>query len=161
MAAVVDDVRDRGVGTALKFDQRAWAHEHDIPLIGWTYDPLVRRNAWLNLVKLGALVHEYLPNFYGEMDDELNAGDESDRIFVWWQTARHEPGSPIEDVRDHELTVELPFDIVAVRTGDRQQAIEWRHRVRESLHPRLVEGWSVRGLTREGSYVLTPPGGNR
>jgi len=34
-------------------------------VIAWTYDPLIRRNAYFNLVKLGARPVEYLRNFYG------------------------------------------------------------------------------------------------
>jgi predicted GNAT superfamily acetyltransferase len=155
MAAVTDSVRDRGVGTAIKFDQRAWAAEQDIPLIGWTFDPLVRRNAWLNLVKLGATVHEYLPNFYGLMDDELNSGDESDRLYVWWSTAAAPSGAPIDEVSPDEVVVELPDDIVSLRNRDRAAAMAWRTRVREAMSDRLQSGWSVRGMTREGFYVLT------
>jgi predicted GNAT superfamily acetyltransferase len=161
MAAVVDAGRDRGIGTAIKFDQRAWAHEHAIPLIGWTFDPLVRRNAWLNLVKLGARVHEYLPNFYGSMDDELNAGDESDRLYVWWETGTHSERTPLDEVAPDDVVVELPDDIVTVRARDTAHALRWRHTVRQEMHPRLADGWSVRGLTRQGFYVLTPPGSAR
>jgi predicted GNAT superfamily acetyltransferase len=155
MAAVTPQVRDRGVGTAIKFDQRAWAAEQDIPLIGWTFDPLVRRNAWLNMIKLGAQVHEYLPNFYGFMDDELNSGDESDRLYVWWSTQASLSAAPIDDVADGDVIVELPEDIIALRGADPQAASQWRLRVRDELGRRLESGWRVRGLTRSGFYVLT------
>ena len=38
----------------------------------WTFDPLVARNARLNLTKLGATVDEYELGFYGVMSDELH-----------------------------------------------------------------------------------------
>ena len=50
----------------------------------WTTDPLVRRNAYFNLAKLGAEAPEYLVNFYGEMQDGINAGEESDRLLIRW-----------------------------------------------------------------------------
>lgn len=87
MAAVADLWRDRGVGTALKQHQRWWALRHDVPVVTWTFDPLVRRNARLNLLKLGVEVAAYLPDFYGEMDDEINAGDPTDRLLAWWRVA--------------------------------------------------------------------------
>jgi predicted GNAT superfamily acetyltransferase len=155
MAAVAPAVRDRGVGTAIKFDQRAWAAEQDIPLIGWTFDPLVRRNAWLNMIKLGARVHEYLPNFYGFMDDELNSGDESDRLYVWWSTQASSGAAPIDVVAKGDVVVELPDDIVALRGSDPDAAAQWRLRVRHEMAQRLDAGWRVRGLTRSGFYVLT------
>jgi len=73
-----------GVGFALKLDQRAWALERGIDKVVWTFDPLIRRNAVFNLAKLGASVTGYLRNVYGSMADELNAGDESDRLLVRW-----------------------------------------------------------------------------
>lgn len=84
MAAVLPVFRDRHVGTALKLHQRWWALDLGIPVVAWTFDPLVRRNARLNLVKLGAEVRAYLPDFYGEMDDEVNAGGPTDRLLAWW-----------------------------------------------------------------------------
>jgi predicted GNAT superfamily acetyltransferase len=53
-------------------------------VIAWTYDPLIRRNAYFNLVKLGARPVEYLRNFYGAMDDAINGGTETDRMLVHW-----------------------------------------------------------------------------
>lgn len=80
-------LQGRGVGVALKQHQRAWALARELPVITWTFDPLVRRNAFLNLVKLGAEIVEYLPDFYGPMADGINAGDETDRCLVSWPLA--------------------------------------------------------------------------
>lgn len=154
MTAVLDGVRDRGIGTAMKFDQRAWAHEQGIPLIGWTFDPLVRRNAWLNLVKLGATAAEYLPNFYGSMDDELNANDESDRLYVWWRTDSMSSGAVVEAESD-DVVVPIPEDIIAVRAVDASAAAQWRADVRAAMNERMKHGWVVRGVNAEGSYVLS------
>src|SRR3712207_7442617 len=62
-----------------KLHQRAWAIARGVHEVAWTFDPLVARNAWFNLTKLGARATEYLPNFYGPMDDGINGADESDR----------------------------------------------------------------------------------
>jgi len=56
-----------------------------VKLMEWTFDPLVRRNAYFNFNKLGAEAREYLVNFYGEMTDGINAGEESDRLLVSWR----------------------------------------------------------------------------
>jgi predicted GNAT superfamily acetyltransferase len=74
----------QGAGYAIKLHQRAWALSRDVTEIAWTYDPLIRRNAYFNLVKLGTQVTEYLPNFYGGMQDGINGGGESDRLLVSW-----------------------------------------------------------------------------
>src|ERR1700730_4130745 len=77
---VVGDSQVRGLGFELKQHQRRWCLERGIKVVEWTFDPLVGRNAHFNLTKLGAQAHQYLVNFYGEMVDGLNAGEESDRI---------------------------------------------------------------------------------
>ncbi|HEX3507720.1 MAG TPA: GNAT family N-acetyltransferase [Candidatus Dormibacteraeota bacterium] len=73
-----------GVGFVLKQDQRRWCLERGVKTIEWTTDPLVRRNAYFNLTKLGARASDYLVNFYGAMTDSLNAGEESDRLLITW-----------------------------------------------------------------------------
>lgn len=74
----------RCIGFALKLHQRAWALGRGLERVSWTMDPLVRRNVFFNLAKLGADVVAYLPDFYGGMDDGVNAGDQSDRFLVSW-----------------------------------------------------------------------------
>jgi predicted GNAT superfamily acetyltransferase len=82
---VVADVQVRGLGFELKQHQRRWCLDRDIKVVEWTFDPLVRRNAHFNLTKLGAEARQYLVNFYGEMVDGLNAGEESDRLLITWR----------------------------------------------------------------------------
>ena len=81
---VLPDTETRGLGFALKQHQRTWCMERGVMSIMWTFDPLVRRNAYFNLNKLGADAVEYLENFYGAMNDGINTDDESDRFVIRW-----------------------------------------------------------------------------
>ncbi|MER8047697.1 GNAT family N-acetyltransferase [Streptomyces sp. NPDC094032] len=74
----------RGIGFALKQHQRDWALARGLDRITWTFDPLVRRNAYFNLTKLGATLEEYHSGFYGRMRDAINGGDDSDRVLARW-----------------------------------------------------------------------------
>jgi predicted GNAT superfamily acetyltransferase len=85
ITGVISGHRGRHVGFALKTHQRAWALSRRIDRIGWTFDPLIRRNATFNLCKLAVRPRRYLPNFYGPMTDGINAGDETDRLLVEWR----------------------------------------------------------------------------
>jgi predicted GNAT superfamily acetyltransferase len=87
VAAALPGFGDRGIGAALKLHQRGWALGEGLDRIEWTFDPLVRRNARLNLMKLGGVAVSYLPDFYGEMADDINAGDPSDRFILQWDIA--------------------------------------------------------------------------
>jgi predicted GNAT superfamily acetyltransferase len=84
IAGVSATVLGRHVGYALKLHQRAWALSRGVQAIEWTFDPLVARNAYFNLVKLGSRPSEYLPNFYGGMQDGINGNDDTDRLLIQW-----------------------------------------------------------------------------
>ncbi len=73
-----------GLGFDLKQHQRGWCLARGVNVMEWTTDPLVRRNAYFNLTKLGAEAPEYLVNVYGQMRDGINAGEESDRLLIRW-----------------------------------------------------------------------------
>lgn len=92
-------LRGRGTGFALKRHQREWALARGIATVSWTFDPLVRHNAYFNLAKLAARVVSYGEDFYGDMPDELNAGDPSDRLVVSWPLDRPEVAAAVEGVR--------------------------------------------------------------
>ncbi len=85
MLGVRPDLSGQGIGFALKRAQWQMVRHQGIDRITWTFDPLLGRNAWLNITRLGAVCNTYLRNFYGKMDDNLNRGMPSDRFDVdWW-----------------------------------------------------------------------------
>jgi predicted GNAT superfamily acetyltransferase len=85
MLAVHPDYRGQGLGFLLKRAQWQMVRHQGIDRITWTYDPLLSRNAHLNINRLGAVCSTYLREFYGEMRDGLNIGLPSDRFEVdWW-----------------------------------------------------------------------------
>ena len=83
--AVHPDWSSRGIGFALKRAQWQLVRKQGLDRITWTCDPLLSRNAHLNIARLGAVCSTYLRSEYGEMHDGLNAGLPSDRFQVdWW-----------------------------------------------------------------------------
>jgi predicted GNAT superfamily acetyltransferase len=85
MLAVHPDFREQGLGFALKRAQWQMVRHQGIDRITWTFDPLLSRNAHLNIARLGAVCNTYLREVYGEMRDGLNVGVSSDRFEVdWW-----------------------------------------------------------------------------
>jgi predicted GNAT superfamily acetyltransferase len=166
MAAVLEPYRDQHIGAALKMHQRDWALDKGIDTIVWTFDPLVRRNAVLNLVKLGVDVDGFEVDFYGEMDDEINTGDPSDRLFAWWRLSTPKVEAALRgellrmDVaalrasgRD-VIQIDLPADIVATRIADPAEAARWRFGIRAALISAFADGYAVTGVSVSGDYVL-------
>ena len=85
IAAFIPNHRDSGVGFALKRAQWQMVRHQGLDHVTWTYDPLLSRNAHLNIARLGAVCSTYRRSEYGDMRDGLNAGLPSDRFQVdWW-----------------------------------------------------------------------------
>lgn len=166
----------RGLGPALKQHQRTWVLARGGEAITWTYDPLVSRNAHVN-ARLGARPERYLPDLYGELDDDLNRGDPSDRLLVRWRLTgpprprsttpaavlvRELDGLPVTGVGRTELdpsapvTVAVPDDITTLRRTDPATASQWRHAVRDALLPLLEGGWTITGFDRGTGYRVEP-----
>jgi predicted GNAT superfamily acetyltransferase len=156
MTAVMKNHRDKGIGYLLKIDQWHWAKKNNYKEITWTFDPLVKRNAKLNLLKLGADVSAYFPNFYGDMPDALNAGDESDRLLASWKVQGDAPMSRQEIIsaESRDILIEIPEDIVAIRESDLAENLRWRHKVREQFTEALDKGGRVIGFSANSEYVV-------
>ncbi|HET9913046.1 MAG TPA: GNAT family N-acetyltransferase [Anaerolineales bacterium] len=89
MLGIRPDQRDSGIGFALKRAQWQMVRHQGLDHITWTYDPLLSRNAYLNIAKLGAVCNTYRRSEYGNLRDGLNAGLPSDRFQVdWWVHTR-------------------------------------------------------------------------
>ncbi|HMB25725.1 MAG: hypothetical protein ACM33V_02775 [Chloroflexota bacterium] len=89
MLGIRPDQRDSGIGFALKRAQWQMVRHQGLDHITWTYDPLLSRNAYLNIAKLGAVCNTYRRSEYGDLRDGLNAGLPTDRFQVdWWVHTR-------------------------------------------------------------------------
>jgi predicted GNAT superfamily acetyltransferase len=156
MTAVLDEYRDQGVGYALKMDQWYWAKKNNFSEISWTFDPLVSRNAKLNLIKLGVNISSYHPNFYGDMPDALNAGDESDRLMVSWKVVGENPVKRelISTPKPSDILIQIPADIVAIRSRSKEENLRWRRKVREQFLQAFEKGGQVVGFSTNSEYVV-------
>ena len=89
MMGIHPDHRDGGIGFALKRAQWQMVRQQGLDHTTWTYDPLLSRNAYLNIAKLGAVCSTYRQSEYGDMRDGLNVGLPSDRFQLdWWINTR-------------------------------------------------------------------------
>ncbi len=84
MLAVRPEARDTGLGRRLKAYQRDRLLARDVNRMVWTWDPLQSRNAYLNLMKLGAVAREYRRDMYGQTDSVLHRGIGTDRFLALW-----------------------------------------------------------------------------
>jgi predicted GNAT superfamily acetyltransferase len=157
MTAVIRGHQSRGIGYALKSWQRAVCLEHGVTEMRWTYDPLIARNAYFNLVKLGGQVNTFYPDFYGVMDDTVNAGDYSDRFEVSWQLDSDRVVAALEHRERGPLArgevVAIPADYDALRQADPATAREIRLGSRGQFNRLFAAG--LRPAWADGGYVFT------
>lgn len=170
VACVRPGLEGRGIGAAMKFAQREFVLAAGVHHIAWTFDPLVARNAYFNLTVLGAAAVEYHVSFYGAMDDELNRGDESDRLVALWDLVAEpapesrrgdadpgdDPGAGTDaDDGTGTIRFRVPDDIVALRRHDPEQALRWRFDLRACFVPAYEQGYRATAMSRDGWYSLT------
>lgn len=161
----------RGIGFAIKQQQREWALANGFEQIRWTFDPLQRGNAHFNLRMLGATASRYHEDFYGMMVDEINRADlPSDRVeAVWrlrdsrveyadspdrpyWLRDQGMPSLSTLDTRPPELLVQIPRRLAQLPGAD--ALIAWRFALREALIRAFESGYCAVDFTHANAYLL-------
>ena len=164
MAAVVPWRRSGGVGYALKLFQRAVCLDHGVSEIRWTFDPLIRRNAHFNLVKLGAEVATFLPDFYGRLDDAITGSDRSDRFEVRWRLDSPRVNRALRGGHPPVWTTSevlpLGVDFEQLRADDPVAAAELRSTSRALFGENLARGFRPE-LNTSNDYVFTTDAADR
>lgn len=170
LLAVAPEWRGSGAAVALKLAQRQAALAQGHTRMTWTFDPLIARNARLNLGKLGARAVSYHPEWY-DLGGEIPA----DRLMIEWDlTQEHTERPPplpsgevaLDTASDGtprlypqymttpSVLAEVPTDADGLPVPLR---LKWRLALREVLGRHLNAGYAVTGLARDGSrawYVL-------
>ncbi len=127
MLAVRPEYRDLGIGRQLKEFQRDLLARRGVETILWSYDPLVARNAHLNLNRLGARVDDYVVDMYPATASDLHSFG-TDRFVVAWPIAQagaapapaDAPGSVYRaacEIEDHTGRARRPAGRAAPRAG--------------------------------------------
>jgi predicted GNAT superfamily acetyltransferase len=82
---VLPAYQNMSIGMKLKLAQRDQMLRQGIDLIVWTYDPLLGKNATLNIEKLGGIVRHYARDIYGAVNNPLQVGLSTDRFLLEWE----------------------------------------------------------------------------
>lgn len=179
MLAVRPEARDLGIGKRLKLYQRELVRALGVETIYWTYDPLVARNAHLNLNRLGVDIEEYVPDMYdSDSQSDLHRGLALDRFVVAWhlssdklpkeagdssaKTRERFKDTVIANTPGHDFShsensaegnprvrIEIPTDIQAVKVSSLETAAQWQDSVRQACLFYLDHGYHVAGFYRD------------
>lgn len=172
MLAVRREARGARIGERLKQYQRALCVAVGARTMYWTFDPLVARNAHLNIMRLGARASEYVVNMYGtNTGSPLHGALETDRWIAAWdltsppapapaRAASPGPDDGVFVVRPSDdgtapLTnafADAPMVRVAIPPDHEQldmaQRAAWRAATRQALVHYLGRGYDVVGFQR-------------
>lgn len=162
--AVHPDSRGMGLGAKLKWFQREWCLQNGITVIRWTYDPLRRINANLNIARLGATAATYHMDYYGKMEG-INAGIASDRLVADWELTSPGVVSRAKDsyvVRNslakNGLSIAIPEDLDTLIARNLGQARSERLRVRQELTAAFADHYRITGFDNTTCrYMLSSP----
>jgi predicted GNAT superfamily acetyltransferase len=164
MLAVRDSHRNYGLGRRIKLFQRQDALARGFELIEWTFDPLEIKNAYLNMMRLGAITRRYNINQYGITSSPLQGGLPTDRLVAeWWLSS-----SRVRTLLDGgslppfttAATISVPAQIYEWKASptDRGKAVEVQSRNREQFLKAFSSGLSVLGYERDapgdGKFLL-------
>ena len=171
LLGVRESARNLGVGRLLKERQRAMLSAMGIPEMCWTFDPMIAKNAHLNLNLLGAKVVRYVPDMYGTTESPLHHGLATDRLLVACSTAPDGPrrdsaraaNAPLltpapqandelldmERDRPDALRVEVPSDFRQLLARSPALATAWHAALRRHFTWALGAGYATTGLHRD------------
>jgi predicted GNAT superfamily acetyltransferase len=90
------------------------------------------------------------------MPDELNAGDESDRVMASLKVVGElpTPKTAITTPDASALLIAIPDDIVSIRVKDIAENLRWRRSVRDEFVGALARGGKVVGFSANNEYVV-------
>ena len=166
LLAVHPDARNKGLGRRLKLFQRQLLLPLGVETMFWTYDPLVTKNAYLNIVRLGARPAEYVVDMYGaDTHSAMQGGIGTDRFVVAWDLttegganahasaqnadARSAPivGATSDLPDTNVVRVEVPGDIDDVIARDFAAASRLRQTTRRIFTHYMPRGYKVTGFS--------------
>ncbi|MBZ5697951.1 MAG: GNAT family N-acetyltransferase [Acidobacteriia bacterium] len=165
MTAVLDRYRDCGIGRRLKLFQREDALARGISLIEWTFDPLIAKNAYFNLMRLGAVARRYLPNAYGITTSPLHAALPTDRLVAEWhlrspRVRRMLAGKHATPVFSKKAArISIAANLEDTKRSDPAKAVRRQSEIRAQFMRLLGKGYAATAVAPNQSgvdYILEP-----
>lgn len=158
MTAVDKDFQSYGIGAKLKWAQRERALSEGVNFIKWTFQPVQARNAFFNLEKLGAVIREYKPNFYGtdyttSAEQDQIMGLDSDRVYAEWNLGSEKVEKLAQGERFFETekavaAIEIPNDWNSLVLSDPQKAVDEQNRIKEEFYKAFAKGLVAKSFER-------------
>lgn len=169
MTGVLAAYWNRGIAGSLKLFQRRDALSRNMDRIEWTFDPLQVKNAYFNLVRLGAIVRRYLPNLYGSTTSPLHSGLPTDRLVAeWWlrsarvrQAVSQDPSHkrPARARGKEWVRIRVPAGMDELARNKPDEAARVQAEIRQEFEHWLGRGYAATSVELDSTgcaYLLQP-----
>jgi len=166
MLGVKESYRNTGLGRRIKLYQREDAIARGVDLIEWTFDPLELKNAYFNLVRLGAIARRFIPNLYGVTRSPMHAGLPTDRLVAEWWINSSRVHSALASATPEKLaapatgeSVDLPSNIGEIKAIHQSEAAKIQKEMARQFEKAFAKDHVVTGVQSAGKitrYVLQP-----
>jgi predicted GNAT superfamily acetyltransferase len=161
IVGVVPEYQNRSLGRMIKLKQRALMLEMQLALMEWTFDPLALRNAYFNIVRLGAIVRQFHANLYGVTSSPLHSGLPTDRLLAEWHVSSSRVQNALAGsapvVAPDAIQIVVPAEMEEWRNSGSRHAEEVQARLKAGFQKRFAQGFAVTGFRMEngnGIYLL-------
>ncbi len=142
MLGVLPEYQGKKIGERIILKVKQFAKKNGYTAITWTYDPFQPANANLYLRKLGAVVTQFYPNYYGQLSGIYEQDSHSDRFLaelhldatpkishdseatVSFSLSQSLKPSFVDQRRTQTIEIEVPFDINTLIRVDAKNAYQ-------------------------------------
>ncbi len=159
MTAVLPEYQSYGIGTKLKWAQRERSLKENVNFIKWTFQPVLVRNAFFNLEKLGAVIRQYIPNFYGTgfSNSGVESELDSDRVYADWELESEKvvalsKNEIYEENGEIIKSIEIPKDWNSLLKSDGETAKKEQDRIKNEFQNAFAEDLICKGFRRDEDH---------
>ncbi len=178
--AVLPAYQREALGRRLKLAQKEFCERIGVRQITWTFDPLLARNAWLNIGRLGGIAGTFLPNWYGPGGHRM--------VLEWWITSNRVtqrikkerrpltlaamlgggaeianpatfddrgfpvPATRFDLVNSYTALLEIPADLPAIERHAGPLAKEWRDHAQSLFTTYFQSGFVITDIARDEDH---------
>ena len=170
MTGVIDQKKYSGAGYMMKMKQKEFAIKYGYKMIAWTFDPVMSLNGYFNIGKLGAVSRNYLDNFYGMMNDGINAGLPTDRLVAEWHIQENYDVSTdniqyINDVHGYNieffgdaysnvLGLKMIRNFFDFKMSNLSEAVRTKLLIRQKFHELFSKGYVLINFDRQNNAYI-------
>lgn len=165
LIGVLPEYHGQSIGEKIILESKEYAIYSEYTSIQWTYDPLEGANANLYIGKLGGVVINFFPNYFGQLSGKRHQGSPTDRFMIKLDpdaqpkihekidiTITQQTYNRFESLitkNPNTVAIEFPVDFQNILTESPEKAQNIRQGTRNLFTVLLNRGYCINGFVRK------------